>query len=391
MKRLVKVIGIIALLSLTLPVSGCWNGRELNDLAIVTGMGIDWLPQSKQYRLSFQVVNPRSVSTGVNGGGGTGDKPIVVYSENGDTLFGSLRKTSRKVSRQLFFSHTQLLVVGEDMARQGIEKLFDFFDRAHEFRLNTPVIVAEGTTAENVLERVTPLEKVTADGLAKRLRVTKSVWAHNVTMQVREVVSALSGLGDFALSGIRIEQKGTLKFDRIAIFEKGKMIGWLKGDAAVGILQIRNQIRSTIVELDCPVQSNNDKIAVELVNSKAGIKLEMRNGSPFFHLLVEEAGNITEVHCAMDLNNKEAMTKLQGQWAKITKATIVRTVKATQQKKSDVLGFGDAVKRSYPKQWKKMKTNWDERYAGVQFDVRVEAYLRLTGMTGKTYIADREK
>ena len=36
--------------------SGCWNRRELNDLAIAVAAGVDWV--DGRYRLTVQVANP---------------------------------------------------------------------------------------------------------------------------------------------------------------------------------------------------------------------------------------------------------------------------------------------------------------------------------------------
>ncbi|MBO7742919.1 Ger(x)C family spore germination protein [Paenibacillus sp. MWE-103] len=384
MRRGIRPLWLATACCLTLMLSGCWNSRELNNLAIVTGMGIDRMDGTGQYLVSFQVVNPSTVSSNLNGGG-PGDQPIVVYSAAEKSLFGAMRKASQKISRQLFFSHTQLLVIGEAMARGGVQELFDFFDRSHEFRLNMSVIVSKDSTAQAILRKVTPLEKASASGLNKRLKMTQSVWAHNLTVDVKEIITAQSRAQDMALSGIEnTPEKGIMIYDGLAVFREGKMIGWLKGEHAIAILMLKNKIKSTIFQLSCP--HSKEKLFVELIGAKSSLHVDMRSGKPAFHVRIKEEGNVSEVHCPVDLNNKATMVKLQREWADRTQAMVEATIRTSMNERADILGFGDAISRKYPKAWKLMERNWRESYADADFDVTVEAYLRNTGMTLKAYI-----
>jgi spore germination protein KC len=65
--------------------SGCWNQRELNKIAIVMAMGVDKVEQTDNYRVSFQVVNPGAVASGQTGWGDAGNG-VYVHWKN---LIGS--------------------------------------------------------------------------------------------------------------------------------------------------------------------------------------------------------------------------------------------------------------------------------------------------------------
>ena len=54
MKRILALI--LLHIVITLFLSGCWNRRELNDLAIAVAAGVDWV--DGRYRLTVQVANP---------------------------------------------------------------------------------------------------------------------------------------------------------------------------------------------------------------------------------------------------------------------------------------------------------------------------------------------
>lgn len=94
------LLRLIAVAVLVLPLGGCWNSRELNELAVVSGIGMDLVPETDEYRVTFQLVNPSSTSTSTSPGSG---KPaVVVVSATDKTMFGALRRASKHVTRQLF-------------------------------------------------------------------------------------------------------------------------------------------------------------------------------------------------------------------------------------------------------------------------------------------------
>ncbi|WP_233476129.1 Ger(x)C family spore germination protein [Paenibacillus sonchi] len=170
-KRL-SVLVLFVLLSVNL--AGCWNSRELNELAIVSGIGIDRVKDTGKLRVTFQVVNPSSTTT--TQGASTNQSPISIYTVNDRTVFGALRRASKQATRQLFFAHAQLLVIGESLAEGGMNEVFDIFERSHELRLNTTVLVSRDTDAESILKVLLPQESVPSVGLGKKAENTSRVW-----------------------------------------------------------------------------------------------------------------------------------------------------------------------------------------------------------------------
>jgi spore germination protein KC len=397
--RLGAVILLVVGISL---LTGCWNSRELRDLAIVVGMGIDKVQDTGQYRVSFQIVNPGAIAMGARGGGGGPSMPVTVYTGVDHTLFGALRKTSKKVPRQLFFAHIQLLIIGEELAKEGIKDLFDFYERSHELRMNSPVLVARGTDAESILKVVTPLENTPATGIAKRLEVTSRIFAQNVDVNVTDVVKGLAGPSGLAISGVHIagdasagESKRNLEetdlpasveMKGIALFQDGKLKTWADGKEARGVLWLQDKMKGTIMNMGC--KENRESISIELLRSKTDVKVNLQHGLPVFHVHVSEEGNVNEVHCPIDLSKRETIVKLQDEWADETKQEIIQALELAQREKIDIFNFGRVVNRTYPNLWKKMEKKWPETFAESKVLVSVDAYLRRTGMRIKPYLKE---
>ncbi|MEB4859235.1 Ger(x)C family spore germination protein, partial [Priestia megaterium] len=108
MKR--KGAFLVLMMLVTVLLSSCWSKKELTDLAIVSAVGIDKTKDGK-YHLTLQIINPGNVAGGMQeGGGGTQSPPVTIYSASGDNLVEASRRASGRISRRLYYAHTNLVV-----------------------------------------------------------------------------------------------------------------------------------------------------------------------------------------------------------------------------------------------------------------------------------------
>ncbi|MGV2549442.1 Ger(x)C family spore germination protein, partial [Bacillus licheniformis] len=115
--------------------------RELKDLLLKTAIGID-KGKDTDYELSYQIVNPINV-TGVLQGGQGGDRPTITSdSVTGNNLTEMSRHASVKMAREIYYSHTNLAVVDEQLAKdEGLIKILDVLDRDTDFRTTATIII----------------------------------------------------------------------------------------------------------------------------------------------------------------------------------------------------------------------------------------------------------
>lgn len=102
--RKAAILLLIATMSMSL--TACWSNKEVNDIAIVSAIGID-KGNNGNIRLSLQLAVPLLIGTGSSqGGAGTtklADTSGWVVSEEGATVMESYRSIQQKLPRQIFF------------------------------------------------------------------------------------------------------------------------------------------------------------------------------------------------------------------------------------------------------------------------------------------------
>jgi spore germination protein KC len=388
-KRLIPIV-----LTLVLLTTGCWNRIELEDIALIIAMGVDKVKPGL-YRVTFQEVNPSGVAQQQTGGGQA--VPVRTFSGTGPTFLEAARKASRKISRRLFAAHTRLMVIGEAMAREGIGDPLDIFQRDNELRINTIVLIAKGK-AETVLNTLTPVTKIPALSLTKSMERTQERWGENIEVDIQEVVKALASEGrDPAISGVFVAGKPEegSKIDNVnntkppthpvisgvAMFKGDRLTHWIKGHEARGLLWILDKIQGTAVNLTCRKEKKTN--VVEVFRSKTCVQAEPERRKPKIRIKIEPEAQMEEVHCHIDLNNPEEITRLEKQMEKVIQKEVEATVKTAQKQRSDIFGFGEVIRRADPKTWKKLKKNWRRQFAKTDVDVEVEASIRHTNRIKK--------
>jgi spore germination protein KC len=384
--------------------SGCWDSEELQKLDIISAIGIDMGSDKEENRIraTVQIVNPPQIAGGQQGGKFQ-SSPVTAYTAEGSTLLEALRKITSKASGELFFPHVQLFVIGEEMAKEGIQDLFDLIERDSQFRVLFPVVISRGYKAEELLKVMTPLESIPASKIKNALDSSKEGWGEYASTRADQVIDGLSK-GSLWITGIKIngEQKmgntpenvqqiyppAKLEIGGLALFKNGKLKKWLDGDEARGTNWINNEVNRTVVNLDCLKKKNS--IAVEVSRSNTDIKVAIKNQKPIISIEVHTEGDISEAVCPIDLSSKNTIEDLQKEMQKEIKEEVLLAVKAAQKEKSDIFNLGQYVNIEDKKVWKQIENRWeDEIFPETEFNVTIKAFIRRTGMRTKSYLKSK--
>ncbi|MFP7176599.1 Ger(x)C family spore germination protein [Priestia filamentosa] len=402
MKR--KGAFLLLMIMMTVLLTSCWSKKELTDLAIVAAVGVDKVEDGR-YNLTLQVINPGNVAGGMQGGGGDAqNSPVTVYSISGKNLVEASRRASSRISRRLYYAHTNLVIVGESLAREeGIEVLMDAFDRDPEFRTTSTLVIANHSNAADLIKTLTPVDKIPANKVLKTLEFTERQWGENVKVSLQDVMKGLqSSKEETVVAGFRMtgnsKQAGklenmqdsvpeaTLRASGIAVLKQGKLVDWLYGKTARGTVWILDKIQGTAINVDW--EGKKAAIAYKTVRQKTDVSAKMKNGHPHVSIHTRVEGDIGEMKIPIDITNTKVITKIEQSLRKEIKKELEKAIEHAQKNKTDILGFGEVIHRSRPNEWKKIKTEWSDVYfPKLDVDITVDAYIRRTGLRNKSFLS----
>lgn len=396
-----KKTSIFLFILFALFISGCEGKRELNELAIVVAMGIDKVENG--YEVTLQVVNPSSVSSKQ---GNSGQSSVVTYHATGKSVFEAIREMTTVTPRKPYFSHIQILVLGKELAKNGISESLDFFSRDHELRSDFYVIVSDETSAREILSIFTPLEKIPASKLYNSLEVSDKVWAPTTHIHIHDLIKEISEKGKNAvLTNVRIvgeadlgkervniekiEPPANLKYSGLALFKQDKLVGTLTENESKGYNYIKNNVKNTLGIIACPKGGN---LSVEITNAKTKMKGKVKNGVPSINVKINIKQNVGEVNCSIDLSKKKTNDYINKKTEARIKKIVEEALDAIQKDyQADVLGFGEAIYRADYKEWKKIKNEWDEIFPYVKVNVSVDVETTGSGTKINSTLYEHDK
>jgi spore germination protein KC len=382
-----RSVAVVLFLSL---LTGCWDRRELNELAIAVELGID--KEGDQYKVSAQIVSPLALSPNKGGGERT---PVITYKATGRTILQALRRMTTESPRKIYTAHLRILVLGEEMAKEGIAPMLDVFPRDPEISSDMLVIVTRGVKAEDILEIPTALERIPADQLSSSLSISKKVWATTAKIKVDDLITGIISKGKGAvLPGIEVvgdleqgkkkdnvqnpEVKTIMRYSGLAVFKGDKLIGWLNERESKGYNYIQGNVSSTTINLACP---GGGMITVELLRASKKLKGGIETGRPAVHVKIKAEGNVAESQCTEDVLNPKTIDALEKQTEKSITTTIEEAVQSVQdQYQSDIFGFGEVIHRANPIAWKQLKGDWDKEFKTLSVDVQADVKIRRIGI-----------
>ncbi len=159
MAKINRIIAIILLLSLCLGLTGCYDKKEVDDLAYVLALGID-NGKTNTLKVTLQYAVPGKLGGsgggGGGGGGGSGQASSIITVDSA-SITDALSMANNFLSRRLDLSHTEIAVFSEEMAREGkISIYMNFMNRNTEFRPSMTIAVSRGS-AEDYLRGIKPV------------------------------------------------------------------------------------------------------------------------------------------------------------------------------------------------------------------------------------------
>lgn len=395
-----KFLLIILLFSIMFIITGCWNSRELNTLAISICTGID--KTEKGYKITQQILNPKAIASKKS----TSESPVILFTEEGEDLFEILRKITTKNPRKIYLSHLKLVVISTEVAKDGIEDIVDFFARDHECRTDFYFLVAKNASANKVLSVITPLESVPGIQMYDSIKISEKSWAPTKRVKIVELINSIISQGiSPVINGVEILGDNTsvdsidklrhssvsssININWLGAFNKDKLVGWLNEDESKGYNYITDNVKSTVEYLH---YGEDTKITLEIMNSKSKIKVDLVDNKPSINVEINISQNIGTVSGPFDITDTENIILINEMIEKkIIKYCNKSIDKVKEDLQTDILGFGDAIHRKYPKLWSEIKDDWNKQFINTPVHVNVHVKTNKTGQITKSYfIKDKD-
>ena len=359
---------------------GCANARELNELIIVMGIGMDTdIEAEGNIKLIAQIVQPEKLSSGSdNSSGGSSEKAFVNISSSAPGTFEAVRNYTHMVTGKLYISHNQIIVIGRQLAERGISEVLDFFVRAKETRPTVSFIIAD-TTAEEILGVQPEMNMMPAIYLDKLVEA-QDANSETFGADMIDYISAMqSETLSLVIPIVHLEMNGenvVHVIDSMAVFKGDQMVGELDATQTRGLLWVKGRVSSGVINVDI----DDGLASLEILNATSKVEpMVSDDGKVTMRISISTDLRLTEQTCTENLATDENLLRLQELAKKAIKQKIEQVFEQAKTLHADVFGFGELIHKHHNDIWTNMEPNWDEIFQTITLDIEIEPTIKAVG------------
>lgn len=352
-----KIFVVVFTLFILLLSSGCYNYKEINEMAIVSSIGIDKDDKNDKYIVSAQIMNSKESED-------SEDSQIIVYTKEGDTIHEALRNVTLESPRKLYGNHLSKIVLSEEVAKEGIDNVLDTFNRLSEVRNEFIITVVKDNKASDVLKVLTSTETIPAEYVKLSLKIADETSGLTYTTKLDEFISLYLKKGiDPVVPVLKIDKKskkGTtidnitttdpmskIVIENLAVTNKGKLETYLKSEEVIGYNFLRNQIQKMIIPVKCDDENNYASILI--LKNKTKSNTSKKDNKYIINFDINSEAIITEYNCESNLKNEKVIEKLEKDTEKKINRYIKKSLDKQKETKGKFLGLERLIYLDYPK------------------------------------------
>ena len=360
MRKILLVV--IILITLT----GCYNYRELNDLAIVSAISVSKVDE--EYNVIVQVVKPKKEQDTSN----INQPNFITFKSKGETLQEAFRLIVKESPKKIYGAQMQVLLLDESVAKDDLSDILDFFAREPEVRNEFYVLVSKN---DNVLEVLTPLDNISSQNIMESLEANNKylgyanlvtfndllAYYQNERIQIALPSIYLTGNIDEGDKDENIDDSmvdTSVVLGPLAIFKGNKLIGYLSEEESLAYNIVMDNITNALITN----KYDDDKYIVsELIKSKTDLEVDSKNNK--INITVKGNAAIKEVNYNnINLKDENNVKKIEDDLNKKIEKLVKNSIKnVTKKYNSDIFGFENLFYKEDYKYYKQIKDKWSDK------------------------------
>ena len=243
---------IILFLIILLGTCGCYDYKEVNNIAIIVGVGLDY--QNEEYSMTYEILNIQKTNE-------SSDQAGKSYSvtATGKTITEAEVNAEKKVAKKTSFSHLEILLIGSGLANHGINDIADYFLRNNKITSNFYMVLGNNYTPEEILSFKSKYEQVNSSAIFNILKISNT----NISVDVKDqfdyqMAKIKENMGDIVIPSITINKE--IDLGNLAVFHEDKFKYFLNNEEEQTYGLLLNKIKNNSL--------TNDIGAIEINHNK---------------------------------------------------------------------------------------------------------------------------
>jgi|GEM_PF-950329 len=374
-----KSIAILLALAGLLSLSACWDNVEISKLLIVAGIGLDVDDAGKVYHATVEIVN-------VQADGGENIAAEIVEGD-GITIHSAIQNAMLMTGGTMFSNHCKVIVIGDKLARRGINEVVDMILRSPDFRKTVDVLVAKDATAKSILKKKTVKNDILCYELSKILDSNAKTMENTIAAGVYQIHEVLiSDCAYFVAPAVYARENNggdVLEVEGCAVFTEDKLQGFLDGAQSKLLnIVVHDGSNSTIAIKNAALSKH--PIDVKITKSDVYLTPSLQGDVPRIKVFIRaeatlEGALLPHANLADDRTTEQLQSSINGQLSAGVKELVAEV---QSQCGSDIFEFYREFEDSYRWEWPGLQRDWSTRFRGMEVSVASDVWITGSGLVG---------
>ncbi len=441
-----RITAALFLIIFTVPLlSSCYDYKEPNDYAYIVSLGIDKGSDDGIYNYTIQFARPSQISGGASEEGGSGKDTVSIVNVDAPSMYTAINLGNHVISKTFTLSHTKIIVISDEIAKNSITPLIDYIGRSSDIRPNVYVCISNGS-AKEYLESLNPVIEINpvkyyelifenpkasyfpkndAKNLYFNMKsdIRQSLLpmvGKTETNKVEESSGQGSEIGggeaqeesqnkenqikrkeipvnkegfefnmkEYIAGELDIEKANPSEAIGAAVFKKDKMIGELSNIEC----ELYNLVTGNYKGGYAVIYSSSSPetpITVNIEQQQMPIyRINPDSENPKIEIILTLEGDFISV--PNDFHVEKNINEFEEETSHYIQQSIIKFLrKTTDEFDSDIVGFGVFAKKFFFTYDNFDNYRWNEKYKNSEFDVKVNFKIRKTGLIIKSNKASK--
>lgn len=419
---IIKKIFIIAIIASLLSAFNQYSNsaQNIDDLSYAVAIGVD-VGETAKYRISLQLTTMESsatesaISESSQGGSSSESSSssdssnktssnYIIQTMETDSIDSALNIANSYINKTINLSHCKILLVSEEIAKQGVEPLVNSLINKVETRPDCSIIISKIPADEFADEKKPKIEELiskyydvasnleTGRGYSETIKLNEFYLTLNDTFyqpyaSLGTTYNTTKNTNDNNVSAnldaqsktlVTNSEKESVEVMGLAVFKKDKLVGSLTANQTLSHQLITNELDFSTINIISPF-NQNETLDIYISTFKSPkIKVNISGGSPFVQINLYVAARIVSFNSyEINLLTEEKLNLIQNTVKKHLEDQIYDYLNITAKEfKSDISGLGRYAVKNFQTIDNWNNYNWLENYQNSVFKVNVATSIK---------------
>ncbi|MFL0195576.1 Ger(x)C family spore germination protein [Clostridium sp. WILCCON 0269] len=384
---------VASILIICVLLTGCWDKVEIENTELVSIIGIDAgedigkrkelknvKPTDPLTSIDFKKLHvtfgiPDLSKLGPDKGGISGDKYIDV---DGYSIQDAISKAILKSSRTVKFSHTKLLVLGQNlmMYPDVVKEVIDYLQREPALNRNMYIVTSDGNSQKYVKFK-TSVEK-SVEMYILGLIENNSKNSEILPVTLNDFLIQMSENGNSILPKMVVDDDNkNIKVVGTTAIKNFKQNGNLNEVETANIELLRGNLKSG----KKMIYINGHPVDITIDNASKRMRMSQEKGKITFYINLDIEGQIKNYYTNDKVLSVDTLGYIEQSFNKAISQECEAVVKVTQKELGiDPVGFREYIEKYHPGVWSQVKSNWENVYKDAVVNVNVDTKIRRIGV-----------